>query len=203
MLEVLDYLENIPQDGKIESWEDPFRDSEVVVSQDFCDIDELEGHSAWAVQNFLERDIDREPCYSDASIEQRAEYMKDFHDNFNELSGYSGNLHFSDKMGAYDLGAFNPTTKRIDLNADLLHDSNPEQLMETILHESRHAYQDYAINNPKKVSVDADTISVWKNNFEHYITPELDYEAYFNQPIEADANDFAERMYEQGTNRLT
>lgn len=203
MLEVLDYLENTPQDGQLESWEDNFHDSEVIVSQDFCDIEEFEGRSSWSVQNFLEHDIVRETPYSNASTEQRAEYMKDFHDNFNELSGYSGNLHFSDNMEPHNLGAFNPSTKRIDLNADLLHDSNPKQLMETILHESRHAYQDYAINNPEKVSVDADTIRVWKNNFEHYINPEFDYEAYFNQPVEADANDFAERMFEQGTNCLT
>lgn len=203
MLEFLDYLENTPQDGQLESWEDNFHDSEVIVSQDFCDIEEFEGRSSWSVQNFLERDIVRDPPYSDANIEQRAEYMKDFHDNFNELSGYSGNLHFSDNMEPNNLGAFNPFTKRIDLNVDLLRDSDPEQLMETILHESRHAYQDYAINNPEKVSVDADTIMVWKNNFEHYICPEFDYEAYFNQPVEADANDFAERMFEQGKKRLT
>ena len=200
MLEELNQIERPPKERQIESWQDWYRDSSVTVSRDFCDVDEFESRTSWSVQNFLERDIYREPSYSEASTEQRAEYIKDFHNNFCELSGYSRNLHFSDSMEPNNLGAFDPVTKRIDLNAELLCNANPKEVMETVMHESRHAYQDFAINNPEKVSVNSDTIATWKYNFDHYISPEYDYEAYYYQPIEADANDFAERAFNGGGN---
>ena len=104
MLEELSHLEKSKEELQIESWRDWFRDSSVTISRDFCDVDEFESRASWSVQNFLERDTYREPSYSDASIEQRAEYIKDFHNNFCELSGYSGNLHFSDTMATNNLG---------------------------------------------------------------------------------------------------
>lgn len=202
MLEELSQLERIPNEEQMGSWRDWFRDSSVTVTNDFCDVDEFESRTSWSVQNFFECDIFREPTYSESTIEQRAEYIKDFHENFSAMSGYSGNLHFSDTMEPNNLGAFNPLTKRIDLNADLLRDADPRQVMETVMHESRHAFQDFAINNPEKVSVDRDTIKTWKYNFDHYIRPEFDYEAYYYQPVEADANEFATRMYEEGKNHM-
>jgi len=90
----------------------------------------------WSLQYFQERDMFREPSYSEASSEQRAEYIRDFHDKFSELSGYSRNLHFSNRMESHNLGAFNPLTKRIDLNVNLLRDADPLQVMEIVMHES-------------------------------------------------------------------
>ena len=203
MIEDLDYLEQTTTDRNFEPFQDWYSDSSVTITRDFCDIEEFEDHTAWAVSEFLERDCYREPSYADASIEQRAEYMRDFHNNFSELSGYSNNLHFSENMPPCNLGAFDPITKRIDLNANLLRDCNSEEVMKTIMHESRHAYQDFAINYPEQVSVDKATIKMWKDNFKNYISPELDFEAYCNQPVEKDANEFADRMYEKGTYRFT
>ena len=202
MIEDYNPIEKVPAencDFLPKNW---FSDSSVTVTKDYCDIDEFEEHTTWSVQNFLEQDTYRQPSYADSSIEQRAEYMIDFHNNFCELSGYSDNLHFSDKMKPYNYGAFDPETKEIELNVDLLRDKDPRQVMETIMHETRHAYQDFAINHPDKVSVDQKTIQEWKYNFDHYIPGELDFEAYFNQPVEADANDFAERMYEKGLSNV-
>ncbi len=173
-------------------------DSPICTSCEFCDEETLEDCTSSAVQEFMEADMHRHPPYEDANVEQRAEYLKEFHDNFNEITGYTNNLHFKEDMGPRNLGAFNPITKEINLNANLLKDSDPQQVMETIMHESRHAFQDYAINNPERVSVDDETIKVWEYNFTHYIKPEYDFEAYVNQPVEADANDFSERMYYEG-----
>ena len=177
---------------------DFYRDSSVTTTTEFCDIDELETRASWAVENFISRDDTREIPYRDADISLRAEYMQDFYANFSQFSGYSGNLSFSDTMAPNELGAFNPETKEIVLNSDLLSADNPKEAMTTIMHESRHAYQDFAVNHPDKVSVDAETIATWKYNMEHYISPCFDFEAYVNQPIEADADIFAEKMYEQG-----
>ena len=176
--------------------------SDVTVSHDFCDITEFEDRTSWAVQNFLERDSYREVTYSDADLELRKDYMIDFHDNFNEMSGYSNNLCFSNNLAPDELGAFDPETKQIVLNSDLLLDSDPKELMQTIMHESRHAYQDFAINHPDKVYMDNDTLKVWEDNFKHYISPEFDYEAYCNQPVEKDADDFAKNMWNEGASNV-
>ena len=172
--------------------------SDITVSRDFRDIDEFESHTSWSVQNFLERDPYREITYSDADLDLRKDMMIDFHNNFSEMSGYSNNLSFSENLAPNNCGAFDPETKQIVLNADLLRNGNPEETMKTIMHETRHAYQDFAINHPDKVYMDAETINAWEDNFKHYISPEFDYEAYYNQPVEKDAEDFANRMWNEG-----
>lgn len=177
----------------------PMSDEPVYMTCEFCDEQMLEESTTAAVQEFIEADENRQPPYEEASIEQRAEYMKEFYDNFNALTGYTNNLHFRQGMDPENLGAFNPITKQIDLNGDLLKDANPQEVMETIMHESRHAYQDFAVNNPEQVSVDAETVKTWEYNFTHYIRPEFDFEAYVNQPVEADANNFSERMFYDGS----
>lgn len=176
----------------------PMSDEPVYMTCEFCDEQALEECTISAVQEFIEADEYRQPPYEEANIEQRVEYLEEFHEQFNEKTGYSNNLHFKQGMDPENLGAFNPETKQIDLNADLLKDGDPERVMVTIMHESRHAYQDFAINHPEQVSVDANTIKEWQNNFDHYIRPEFDYEAYVNQPVEADADEFSERMFCEG-----
>lgn len=177
----------------------PISDEAVYMTNEFCDERGLEETTATAVQEFIEADKFRRPPYEEASVEQRAEYMKEFHDSFNEKTGYMNNLHFCEGMNTGNLGAFNPFTKQIDLNVDLLKDADPQEVMETIMHESRHAYQDFAVNHPEQVSVDIETIQTWASNFTYYIRPEYDFEAYENQPVEADANEFSERMFYEGS----
>ena len=43
-------------------------------------------------------------------------------------------------------------------------------------------------------------IDVWKDNFDNYIRPDEDFEAYENQEIEKDANYFADSVMKKGTN---
>lgn len=173
-------------------------DEPVYMTCEFCDEQDLEESTASAVKDFLEADELRQPPYEEANVKERAQYLKEFHDNFNELTGYTNNLRFREDMEPDNLGAFNPVTKQIELNEGLLLENDPQQVMETIMHESRHAFQDFAINHPEQVSVDKDTIYSWEYNFQHYIRPEFDFEAYVNQPVEADANDFSERMFCDG-----
>lgn len=135
MIEELEHLEQIQQQETVESCCDWFRDYTVSTTRD-CAIEECENRTSWSLQYFQERDMFREPSYSEASSEQRAEYIRDFHDKFSELSGYSRNLHFSNRMESHNLGAFNPLTKRIDLNVNLLRDADPLQVMEIVMHES-------------------------------------------------------------------
>ena len=196
----MDFLEFIEELEQPQTYSDivSMSDEPVYMTCEFCDEQALEENTTSAVREFIKANEYRFPPYEEASVEQRAEYLKEFHEQFNEKTGYTNNLHFRQGMDSENLGAFNPITKQIDLNADLLTEDDTQQVMETIMHESRHAYQDFAVNHPEQVSVDVETIKEWKENFLHYIRPEFDFEAYVNQPVEADANDFAERMYYEG-----
>ena len=156
----------------------------------FCDEEEYFTRCEWAVSEFREREEYRDISYSDADTKLRAAYLEDFYDNFSEFSGNKPCIFFRE-MQPNNMGSYNPETNIITLNSKLLEKENPESLMKTILHESRHAYQHYAVEHPDKVTVNEATIAEWKENFDYYICPEWDFEAYVNQPVEADANDFA------------
>ena len=72
-------------------------------------------------------------------------------------------------------------------------------MLNTILHESRHAFQNKCIINPDSVTVKNNIIDVWKDNFDNYISPIFDFEAYENQEIEKDANYYADSVMKKGT----
>jgi hypothetical protein len=87
-----------------------------------------------------------------------------------------------------DEGRYNPHQKRISLNKDLL--SKPEgiKLFKIVAHEVRHAYQNEAVKGGVNHPVSEETKQLWKNNMDFYIDPRWGgYDAYYNQPIEADA----------------
>ena len=163
----------------------------------FCDEEEYSNRSEWAVQEFYENDKYRDIPYAEADIRLRAAYMEDFYDKFSEFSGYNSKLVFENKPYG-NWGAYNPENNTISVNEKLLYYEDPEELMKTILHESRHAYQQYAVDYPDKVTVPEETIDLWRENMDNYISPELDYEEYVNQPIEVDANSYAEDIFNKG-----
>ena len=156
----------------------------------FCSDAEFFEKSKITVRNFWEKDKYRDIPYADADFKLRATYMKEFYNSFSELTGARPNLSFC-KMGPRNMGAYNPVNNTITLNRDLLKKENPDKLMSTILHEARHAYQHYSVEHPDRVSVNAETIAEWKENFDYYIRPEYDFNAYVNQPVEVDADCFA------------
>lgn len=102
-----------------------------------------------------------------------------------------------------ELGGYNPYTNKIELNANYLENPNCEGLLNTILHESRHAFQNKCVEMPDTVTVKNNIIDVWKDNFDNYIKPEYDFEAYENQEIEKDANYFADSVMRKGIDAFT
>ena len=85
-------------------------------------------------------------------------------------------------------GHYNPTTRTITLNVEQL--NNPSQrlnLINTVAHEGRHAYQHYAIEHPG-FHPDQREVDQWAENWPNYLSCEQ-YGGllYRLQPIEADA----------------
>jgi hypothetical protein len=96
----------------------------------------------------------------------------------------------------------NPLTgnEEIRLNPCILGKNTPYQSVETLYHESEHAYQTHAVNNPQEVDLKA-KVNGWAENKEVYFPPPfsegnapeytLDNALYRYQPLEVDAENVA------------
>lgn len=149
------------------------------------------------VKNFYNEGLDLD--YADGGIKCRCEIASDFYDGVKKTMGIDADLSFVTKP-PYQLGGFNPLTNRIELNSIYLEKPDCKDLLNTILHESRHAFQNKCIESPESVTVKNNIIDVWKDNFDNYIQADEDFEAYENQEIEKDANYFADSVMTKGTN---
>ena len=68
-------------------------------------------------------------------------------------------------------------------------------LINTVVHECRHAMQHEAARGIDTHGCSAGLIEQWRRNIEDYIQPEEDDEAYYKQIMEWDARLFAEKVY--------
>lgn len=96
-------------------------------------------------------------------------------------------------------GEFSPTTKDITINGRYVISSDFQdykEVVDTLIHEGRHAYQDYNIAI-REVHSDSNITNEWAYNFDNYISPSWDFQAYFEQPVEKDAREFAEDVLSQ------
>lgn len=96
--------------------------------------------------------------------------------------------------GAY--GYFNPETHEIVVNSDYLTGDQQDyrECLDTIIHERRHAYQNYNLNE-RQVHTSPGDISNWKLNEEEFEYQDIEtygFKSYALQPVEADARKFAE-----------
>ena len=149
------------------------------------------------VKDFYNEGLDL--AYAECGLKGRCEIASNFYDGVKKNMGINAELCFVTKP-AHQLGGFDPLTNRIELNSKYLEKADCEDLLNTILHESRHAFQNKCIDSPGSVTVKDNIIDVWKNNFDNYIRPEEDFEAYENQEIEKDANYFADTVMKKGLN---
>lgn len=95
------------------------------------------------------------------------------------------------------LGLYSPSSKDIKINADQLsrdskYGNDYSTHLDTVLHEGRHAYQDQVVNGYVRHE-DSKKVMAWRENMKdgNYIRYEQNPRAYFNQPIEKDAREFA------------
>lgn len=93
-----------------------------------------------------------------------------------------------------DCGAYNQETNSIELNRNLL--PNPSELIDTIAHELRHAYQYQKAMNPESL-----LDMLYRVNFENYIFPVclgdgrfLFFTDYYDQLVEVEARAFAKQF---------
>jgi len=101
---------------------------------------------------------------------------------------------FSKELPSDLLGAHQDLEFKMDLNSDLLKESDPREALQTYLHEYRHAEQFYEAQKSHGIgheSVDPERVLALEDNQKHYI--EQPFEDYQNQFVETDARAFAEK----------
>jgi hypothetical protein len=103
----------------------------------------------------------------------------------------SAEIHAED-MPANTFGCWDGEVIRINSNHLTGEYEQPvSEMVDTVVHEGRHAYQSHAINNPGFLGNDA-IEQEWRDNDANYLDVSLvGQEAYLEQPLEADAWDFA------------
>lgn len=169
--------------------------SEFSKGNDVIDDVEMKKECIGIVKDFYGKELDL--TFADNGLEVRCKIASDFYKDVKQSMGIDAELSFVSKS-PNDLGGYNPRTNCIELNSNYLEKSDCEDLLNTILHESRHAFQGKCIKSPDSVTVKNNVIDVWKDNFQNYISPCHDFEAYENQEIEKDANYYADSVMKKG-----
>ncbi len=97
------------------------------------------------------------------------------------------NIVYYDNERPGDYGGYAASTNTIYINRFNMGDA--AETADTIAHESRHCWQHERANDPQ-----TEQDYQFKNNFDNYVRPELNFEAYQSQPVEQDARDYAEQV---------
>ena len=108
----------------------------------------------------------------------------------------------TESLGKGYFGYYSPESKTITINSDYIQSndiSDYKEVLDTIIHEGRHAYQYYNLTE-REVHPRQGDISNWKANefdYGYQDAKTQGFAAYFLQPQEADARAFAEDVLKQ------
>jgi hypothetical protein len=129
--------------------------------------------------------------------EERLEALQSIEDHMAEIQGRPPVEVVADStLGPGTYGGFDGDYIRINAN-DLSSDMPVDEFIDTTVHEGYHAYQDYAIKNPGVVE-DTELVNAWAENQQNYLDAETyGQEIYQNQPLEANAWDYATQIRNQ------
>ena len=129
----------------------------------------------------------QENNWSDLSLEEQKQSMTDLADYVAADTGNKNppEIVFRDDMPDGSYGGYNPETNTMEINENMLGDS--VEAADTIAHEMWHAYQQQEASNPA-----SEKGREYQEGFNNYISPEYDFEGYENQPVEAEAREYAQ-----------
>lgn len=97
------------------------------------------------------------------------------------------NIAYYNNEDPGDYGGYAASTNTIYINRYNMGDA--AETADTIAHESRHCWQHERADNPQ-----TEQDYQFKENFDAYVRPEDDFYEYQNQPVEADARDYAQNV---------
>ncbi len=129
------------------------------------------------------------------SMREKQAVLSEFAEKLFEIYGLTDIDVVAEYMDTGTAGYYTWKEKSLHFNMSYLTFDNPlleRDLVDTLLHETRHAVQFAAMDGNNKVGFDDATIIEWVKNSKNYIRAENDPVGYQNQPLEADAWSAAE-----------
>lgn len=136
-----------------------------------------------------------------AGEEQRVEMMADFTKELAVLYGLDIDIDITATEDD-SWGQFNAEENKVVFNfAALMTDATQEdfknvvfEIIDTIVHELRHAVQHKAISDPNFWDIGKKRAKIWNANMRNYIRAGVDPKGHSIQPVEADAATFANQV---------
>lgn len=136
--------------------------------------------------------------WNKASIEQRKDILTKYLADLSAIYGVTVLSSINFYLGpSSERGSYAHSQKLVSINENYLTRTDSYQIMQTVVHEMRHAYQHAAVDDPDSYEVSMETIEQWKNNFSNYISTrdgKTSYSEYVSQPVEYDAKNFAKQF---------
>lgn len=158
--------------------------------QDYVQIEEIS-------EKMTELEGLKFPEWQNLNLEQRVNVLQQVEGEAARIAHRPECDIYVESLGDVHYGYFDPATKTITLNSDYVGSDiliDYKETLDTIIHEGRHAYQDYNLNQ-REVHPREGDLTNWKSNeFEYgyqYVRTQ-GFAAYWLQPQEADARAFAE-----------
>lgn len=160
--------------------------------------------------------------WSKLSLEEKHSVLCEIEENLAEIEHRPTMCVEVEKMKGGTLGYQDSSSNRIAINSDVLASDKPEahkKILDTIIHEGRHAYQHYNVD-VKLIHESGAEVESWRENFydskyqyyqttgqKVYIPTEEGYEAmsdyrlYYYQPVEIDARNFSSDVLKRLENK--
>ncbi len=148
--------------------------------------------------DLLETDRYSKKTWNKATVEQRKEILKSYLQELEKIYGVSVSPDIEYFYGDRNSrGAYVDSRKAVRINENYLSRSDSYQIMQTMIHEMRHAYQHAAVRDPDSYTVSAETIKAWEENLKpgNYKSTSngYSYTEYVSQPVEWDAKNMAKQ----------
>lgn len=201
-------------EGSLESLQSKLETTEIVT-----DLEMVEG-----IADYLEtvKDIKFEN-WCKLTLEQKKDVLNRIEQNVAAIEHRPALRVDIEEMKPKTLGYQSASQHKIALNSLYVNSNNPNvhrEVIDTILHEGRHAYQHYNVD-VKCIHESAAEVSTWRENFynpeyKYYQSTgqkimiryndgsvhNVDFRLYYHQPVETDARNFAKdvmtRLEERG-----
>ena len=127
--------------------------------------------------------------WADMSLDEQKESMQSLADYVSDVTGIENppKIEYYNNEQEGDYGGYNPETNTLQVNEYMLY--NSDEAADTIAHELWHCHQHERAMNPQS-ALDYQ----YQHNFENYISPDLDQQAYEDQLVEAEARAFANQF---------
>lgn len=145
--------------------------------------------------------------WKELSFEERMEVLQEVEFKIAEIA-HRPPCHVSSKsLGEDHYGSYTPGTSNLVVNSDVISSNSfadYKETLDTLIHEGRHAYQDYNLNE-REVHPRSGDVSNWRLNEKHYEYQDVahyGFKAYALQPVEADARAFAEDVLKNYFNKI-